>query len=240
MQATATLITATAPTAAAANVVQNAPASQPQTSAFAVLEAERVQWEQGVYRTSNLALYALLEKCYVLATIKDKDLVMQRNAELVEFYAARGYQYKKDAPPANRIVKAVFGGVDRRRLSTYALVLRAADKAGVKGDNLAQWIEDCGGIQEIKLQQSPSYVKPAERVKQATSQLAALPTLANVKTEALSKLADGERVHDTCVLVAEQNADGSFDIKAVVRSAVATNAALVAVYGEQKKAAEGK
>lgn len=234
---------AIAPTAIAtqhAAVVQNDAANEPKLTGFALLEAERVTWEQGVYRTSNLALYALLAKCYALATLDDKDLVKKRNAELEAFYKERGYQYKKDAPPASRIVKAVFGGVDRRRLCTYSLVLRAAQKASVQSSDLAQWIEDEGGIQEIKLKQSPNYVKPADKAKHANTQLSALPSLANVKTEALSKFADGEHMYETCVLIAEQNADGSFDIKAVVRSGAALTAALGTVYSEHKKAAQGK
>lgn len=38
-----------------------------------------------------------------------------------------------------------------------------------------------------------------------------------------------------CVLLAEQMADGSFDIKAVVRSTGVINAAYVAVYSQQNK-----
>ena len=154
---------------------------------------------------------------------------MQRNAELVEFYAARGYQYKKDAPPANRIVKAVFGGVDRRRLSTYALVLRAADKAGVKGDNLAQWIEERGGVQEVKLSRSATYVSPKAKAAKAKSTLSALPNLAIAKDK-LAELADADFVGGECVLLAEQQADGSFHIKALTRSGTAVTAALTALY----------
>lgn len=225
--------------AASPAVVQNHNSSKPALTGFAQLEAERVTWEQGVYRTSNLALYALLAKCYVLATLTDKDLVKKRNAELEAFYRERGYQYKKDAPPASRVVKAVFGPIARSRLSTYSIVLRAAQKEGVQSDDLAQWIEAQGGIQAIKLKQSPNFVKPADKAKHANTQLSALPSLANVKTEALAKFADGDFVGESCVLIAEQNADGSFDIKAVVRSGGALTAALGSVYSEQKKAAQG-
>lgn len=145
----------------------------------------------------------------------------------------------QEHPPASRVVKAVFGPIARSRLSTYSIVLRSAQKEGVQSDDLAQWIEAQGGVQAIKLKQSPNFVKPADKAKHANTQLSVLPSLANVKTEALAKFADGDFVGESCVLIAEQNADGSFDIKAVVRSGAALTAALGSVYSEQKKAAQG-
>jgi hypothetical protein len=53
----------------------------------------------------------------------------------------------------------------------------------------------------------------------------------------LSQLADGDFAGDECVLLAEQQTDGSFHIKALTRSSTAVNAALTALYSEQQKAA---
>jgi hypothetical protein len=41
--------------------------AQPLTKVLADLETERETWEQGAYRTSNLALYAVLAKCLAIA-----------------------------------------------------------------------------------------------------------------------------------------------------------------------------
>jgi hypothetical protein len=67
--------------------------------------------------------------------------------------------------------------VDRRRLSTYSLVLREAIKQKVLATQLAEWIEQNGGIQEIRLSQSAngsmrevmSRVKRLARRKQSAS-----------------------------------------------------------------------
>ena len=211
--------------------------AQPLTKVLADLETERVTWEEGVYRTSNQALYAVLAKCLAIAQADTPELAKQRNAGLEAFYKLRGYSYKKDAPPATRVVKAVFGNVDRRRLSTYSLVLREAIKQKVLAMQLPEWIEQNCGIQEIRLSQSATFVKPAAKVELARQSFDTLPELASVKSEALSLLADGETLGEYCVLVAEQTADGSFVVRGLTRAGGAVNAAFTAMYAEQKKAA---
>lgn len=211
--------------------------AQPLTKVLADLETERETWEQGVYRTSNLALYAVLAKCLAIAQADTPELAKQRNAGLEAFYKLRGYSYKKDAPPATRVVKAVFGNVDRRRLSTYSLVLREAIKKRVQATQLAEWIEQNGGIQEIRLSQSATFIKPAVKVEQARQTFDTLPELATVKSEALSLLADGDFMGDCCLLIAEQAANGSFVVRGFTRAGGAVNAAFAALYAEQKKAA---
>ena len=212
-------------------------ANKPLLQVLTQLETERVTWEEGVYRTSNQALYALLAKCLLIAQADTPELAKQRNAELEAFYKLRGYTYKKDAPPATRVVKAVFGAVDRRRLSTYSLVLREAIKQKVLATQLADWIEQNGGIQEIRLSQSATFVKPAAKVEMARQAFDTLPELASVKTEALSQFADGDFLGECCVLVAEQAANGSFIVRGFTRAGGAVNAAFAALYAEQKKAA---
>ena len=201
------------------------------------LETDRIAWEDGVYRTSNQALYAVLAKCLAIAQADTPEQAKQRNSELEAFYKQRGYFYKKDAPVATRVVKAVFGTVDRRRLSTYSLVLREAIKQKVLASNLAEWIENKGGIQEIRLSQSATFVKSAAKVEIAKEQFDTLPELASVKSDALSHFADADFLGECCVLIAEQAANGSFSVRGLTRADGAVNAAFAALYAQQKKAA---
>ena len=135
-----------------------------------------------------------------------------------------------------RIVKSVFGEVDRRRVSTYSLVLREAQRQGVLPSKLAEWIEEFGGIQEIRLSKSATYVSPKSKAELARDKVAAMPNLAVVKTEALSLKADAEFVGEECLLLAEQQADGSFFINHVVRNSTALTAALTSLYSAQAAA----
>jgi hypothetical protein len=218
-------------------IISTPTATQPLTQVLADLETQRVIWEEGVYRTSNQALYALLAHCLAIAQADTPELAKQRNAALEVFYKQRGYFYKKDAPPATRVVKAVFGAVDRRRISTYSLVLRQAIKEKVLAINLPEWIESKGGIQEIRLSQSATFVKPATKVEIGKQQFDTLPELATASSEALSKLADGDFLGECCVLIAQQAANGSFVVRGLTRASGALNAAFAALYAEQKKAA---
>ncbi len=98
---------------------------------------------------------------------------------------------------------------------------------------MAGWIENSGGIQEVKLTRSTTYVSPKAKAAKAKSTLSALTNLAIAKSDLLSQLADGDFAGDECVLLAEQQTDGSFHIKALTRSSTAVNAALTALYSEQ-------
>jgi hypothetical protein len=210
------------------NVVVNA------TKLLAGMEAKRITWEQGAYRTSNLELYNVLAECLLFAGELSVSESKQRSTALEAFFKERGYKYKKDSHIIARVVRAVFGNIDRRRISTYVLVLRQAQKSKVEATQLAQWIEDNNGIQEIKLARSATFISPTGKASIAKADFENLPVLAIAKSEQLSQLADAGFVGEDCVLIAEQLADGGFAIRALVRKEGAVNAAFTALYGDIK------
>jgi hypothetical protein len=122
-------------------------------------------------------------------------------------------------------------------LSTYSLVLREAIKQQVLATNLANWIESKGGIQEIRLSQSATFVKPATKVEIVRQAFDTLPELGTVTSEALSRFADGDFMGECCVLVAGQVANGGFVVRGLTRATGAVTAAFAALYSEHKKAA---
>jgi len=201
---------------------------------LADMEAKRIAWEQGAYRVSNKELYALLADCLLFSGELPVAESKQRSAALETFFKERGYKYKKDSHIIARVVRAMFGDVDRRRISTYVLVLRQAQKSSVESTQLAQWIEDCGGIQEIKLSRSATFVSPTAKASIAKSEFANLPVLAIAKSEQLTLLADAGFLGEECVFIAEQLAGGSFAIRALVRKEGAINAAFTALYSDIK------
>ena len=200
------------------------------------MEASRITWEQGAYRTSNQSLYAVLAEC--LAFCGELTIVeaKQRSAALEAFYKERNYKYKQELPLATRVVRAVFGNIDRRRVSTYSLVLRQAHKSNVPVSDLAAWIEENGGIQEIRLGRSATYVSPKAKAEIAKSLVAGKTSFIGIaKSELLSHVADADFMGEACVLLAEQQADGSFGIRAVLRNEGLVNAAFVALYAKQNE-----
>ena len=121
------------------------------------METKRQQWETTAFRTSNQQLYAVLADCLAYGEALPLADAKQRTKELEEFFKLRGYSVKGDSPLLARVVKAVFGNVDRRRISTYSLVLRTAQKEGISAGKLAEWIEERGGVQEVKLSLTALY-----------------------------------------------------------------------------------
>ena len=217
-----------AQTAGNSNVVVNA------TKLLAGMEAKRISWEQGAYRTSNLELYNVLAECLLFSGELPVGESKQRSSALEGFFKERGYKYKKDSHIIARVVRAVFGNIDRRRISTYVLVLRQAQKSKVEATQLSKWIEDGGGIQEIKLARSATFISPTVKASIAKADFENLPVLAIAKSEQLSQLADAGFVGEDCVLIAEQLADGGFAIRALVRKEGAVNAAFTALYSDIK------
>lgn len=202
------------------------------------MEEQRIKWEDGVYRKSNAALYEVLAECLQFAGDLTTEAAKERTKALEAFYKSRNYKWRKDTPLVSRVVRAVFGDADRRRISTYSLVLRQAQKSNVAYKALAKWIEENGGVQEIKLARSATFVSPKQKAEIAQQSFDSLTTLAEVKTEALSLLADADFVGEDCVLLAQQQADGSFAIRAVLRSGAAVNAAFTALYAQKKTSTE--
>jgi hypothetical protein len=194
------------------------------------MEEERKQWEEGAYKTSNKQLYTILAQCLAFGGVMDIGEARERAKTLEAFYAERNYRYKKDSPLMTRVVRAVFGDIDRRRLSTYSLVLREAQRQNVLPLQLSDWIDANGGIQEIRLSQSATFVGQRERVAVGSVELVKRKNLAVVKTADLEARADAQNVGTACVLLAEQQADGSFAVKELLRGSGVVNAALAALY----------
>jgi hypothetical protein len=200
------------------------------------IEANRITWEQGAYKTSNQALYAVLADCLAYCGELTLEQAKIRSETLEKFFKDRNYAYKKELPLATRVVRAVFGNIDRRRVSTYSLVLRQAQKSKVAIADLATWIEENGGIQEIRLARSTTYISPKAKAEIAKN-LAAGNTsfIGFARSELLSHIADADFMGDACVLLAEQQPDGSFGIRAVLRNEGLVNAAYTALYSKQQE-----
>ena len=202
---------------------------------LSAMEENRIAWQDGPYKTSNRIKYMILEKCRQFCGELPISESKMRSKALEEFYKARGYKYKHDAPLATRVVRAVFGLDDRRRVATYSTVIRQAQKENVPYGTMVDWIEAKGGVQEISLSKSATYVSPSNKAKHSRDTYEELPILHLAKSEALSLQADSSHVGNNCVLLAQQQEDGGFAIRAVIRSDGAVNACFTALYSDLKK-----
>ena len=201
-------------------------------SAIKRLVSDREDWEKSVYRTSNQALYSILRNCYAIdwAMKGNESAAKQRREGLADVAKEFGYSFRESTPTITKIVKCVFGNVKRSRICTYSLVLREAKKQNKAIAGIPQFIEESGGVEQIRLSKSVGY-KTAKQKADLARQSATSSLLGVASGKALSELADGNFVDKQCVLLATQQADGSFAVNAVVRAQAALTAALVGYYG---------
>jgi len=201
------------------------------------LEEERMAWEAGAHRTSNQQLYDILSECLAFCGELMISEAKKRSAALEKFHKERGYPYRNETPLATRVVRAVFGNVNRRRISTYSLVIRQAQKSKILPTALAEWIESQGGLQEVRMSKSATFTSPAQKVEMGKEYFEDAEDLGLVKSESLSMLADANKVGEPCLLFAEQQDDGGFAIRAVLRQDGLVKAAYQSLYSQLKEEA---
>ena len=203
------------------------------------LVAARKAWEVGAYVASNNELYAILGKCYAFyfdLRGNDKDSKAAR-AELDDLMCKTGYSFKQDTHMLNKLVKFVFGSVDRRRVSTYALVLRAALAYEIKVDGIPAFISNEGGVEQIRRRKSGTAMSPKQKAELGKQTVSA-NNLAVISSPALLALAGDASEGDDLVAVVTMQADGSFVVRALVNNKSVVSAALVCAYSKSKSVVE--
>ena len=212
-------------------------------SAAAVLNdliAEKDAWFSNAYKTSNDQLYALLAKCYGLylqlqgAT---EDAAKLRK-ELAAYVSEKYPSLPKSSHTLSKIVKCVFGA-DRRRVSAYSIVLRTALAKQLKAEEIANFIRESGGVEEVRLSKSPNAMTVKQKAEAGASTLANT-TIVNVTAPAFKEALDAGNIGKPVVLIGTWNADGSISVHSFSNSAGAVNAALVVQFAQVKSATEAK
>ena len=229
-------------TVAKTAIENTTPVKSNQTTYGAIeqLATERKAWQEGAFRTSNDQLYGILKNCLKLYNdmCGDKDAAKLLRETLAKYISENKIAVKDSAHTMTKIVRCVFGN-DRRRVSAYSIVLRAALVADISVDDLPEYIRSNGGVEEVRLAKSPNYVSPKAKAQVATNWLSDV-NLAVVKSDALSIKLDGANVGSQHVLIVTQQADGTLIANAFVSSQSVITSALASVYSANKsqKAAE--
>lgn len=215
------------------------------TNFVSALANARKQWQQNAYTKSNNELYKLLADCYAnyLAMCGDSAKAKELREQLEAYVTANKLVFKKGTHNLVKIVKCVFGDTDKRRISTYGIVLRTALAKGLKAKDVVAFIKDSGGVQEIKLARGNALTTKAKA--EAVQTVVAKKTLAEIVSTKIAESLDASKVGQQVVFVATQKANGKFVINAVTNSTGAVNTTLAACYSANKakvtnKKAEGK
>jgi len=111
------------------------------------ISAARAAWEEGTLKASNDELYAILERCYaVFAEMKD-DTAKRRalNALLTD----RNMKPRTSTSLGLKVIRYVFGKEGNREMA-YSRVLTIAYDLKSEEQTLTSYIEECGGVEEVR------------------------------------------------------------------------------------------
>jgi hypothetical protein len=205
------------------------------TNYVSKLVSTRIEWENNAYRKSNEQLYALLAECFSMYTAMclDNDRAKQLRKDLNDYIESNKLTFKKSTHTLVRIVRCVFGEADKRRISTYGIVLRSAFSQQIESTKLVDFIKQYGGVQEIKLAKTNALSVKAK----AEVALTSLDTevIAEIENKAVATKLDASKIGQRVIFIAKQLSNGKFVINGAVNSEGAVNTAMAAYYSANKE-----
>ena len=207
------------------------------TARIKALVDDRKAWEHCAYVKSNEQLYAVLGDCYALyfdLRGADKETKAAR-AELDELCKQKGYRFNEGTHVLTKLVKYVFDGIDRRRVSAYSLVLREALAQETKVGGISAFINNNGGVEEIRRSKSKTAKTPAQKAELG-KQAVANNKLAVINDAALTMLVQHAEISagDDLVAILTQQSDGTFVVRHLVFNKSVLNAARACAYSSTK------
>ncbi len=194
---------------------------------IANLIAERKHWETNEFASSNKRKYQILQSCYVLykdmVGITAEKLALKRafNKHCEEL----GLEFKDSTHLMVRVVTAVFGNQDRRRVSSYAKALRIAAEKNIGSMDIPKFLSDAGGVEEVRREGKTVRVNIKEKAKVGLTLMQG-KTLAQAQSDALNAEFDEAAYDGAALLMSTREVDGSFHIKYVLQNGVLITSAL--------------
>jgi len=218
-------------------------------------------WYNIEYTNSNTKLYSVFAKLYKLyeTCTSTTDANTQKANWLKKQCENKEVKFSKKKPTIqNLLINFAFfvEGLDyakqQKRISSYVRVFTTATAIDdVRANNIASWIADNGGIENIRQKTSPSATTKEVRIKEGNSFLNRFETIASVSNNKTIEYAN-EKTNEVVLLVGILQADGSVAIKhtifkeengSTIKGSTAINTALCNVYSktkEEEKAAAKK
>jgi len=185
------------------------------------LSSKCAEWEGGVFKTANEALYGLLAECkdiYDVQFLNASDEVkVALRKELIKRLIAAGLRVVKSTTTLQLLVRYTFKS-DRRRAHVYAYVLRAAVSDNIAGDQLADYIRAAGGIEEIRGKQVLSEQALKKRAEVAAAVGGVMAEIERNAARPLGVIAApvGEDLGKFCVVLGMPNGDGTISLVSVL------------------------
>jgi hypothetical protein len=118
-------------------------------------------------------------------------------------------------------------------VSAYSLVLREALAKKLEAGEIAAFIANSGGVEEVRRSKSTTAKTPAQKAALGKAAVADAQ-LAVISSDKVAEKIDLANVGNDLVAIVTQQADGSLIVRALVNSATVLNAALACAYSENK------
>jgi hypothetical protein len=163
----------------------------------------------------------------------DNDRAKQLRKDLNDYIESNKLTFKKSTHTLVRIVRCVFGEADKRRISTYGIVLRSAFSQQIESTKLVDYIKQFGGVQEIKLAKTNTLSVKA-KAQVAVSSLDT-QVIAEIENKDVATKLDASKIGQRVIFIAKQLANGKFVINGAVNSEGAVNTAMAAYYSANKE-----
>lgn len=209
---------------------------------------DRKSWEENEYAASRKRLYQLLTQCYeYYITMKlgaNKEIRGEYKKALKDFCDQRGYNFKKSTHDMNVVVSAIFNGSTRSRVSAYAQALRVALTSGavnaegqaqpINAIDLADWIEERGGVEEIRTGSKNAGLTHSEQAEIAAKVLDEQAAIGSLKADFKTFGVDSNDSDKQMVLVVTYRNSGEFEINALVKDNSAVKEALACYFKANK------
>jgi hypothetical protein len=148
-----------------------------------------------------------------------------------QFIKTRAYTFMPSTHDMTRVVKCVFG-VDRRRVSAYSIALREALRQAVTAVDLVAFIEQNGGVEQIRLGGTKA-LSVTKRAANAQQEVLGFD-LGMLKFDPVLFAGNADWVDQQVVIVATYLPTGEFQANAVIKHSGAVNSALAAYYSQQQ------
>ena len=199
-----------------------------------------------MYTLIGKELYKLYETC-----TSTTDANTQKANWLKKQCENKGVKFSKKKPTIqNLLINFAFfvEGLDyanqQKRISSYVRVFTTATATDdVRANNIANWIADNGGIENIRQKTSPSAITKEMRIKEGNSFLNRFETIANVTNEKTTQYAS-TKTEEVVLLVGVLQADGSVAVKhtifkeeddSTIKGTTVINTALCNVYSKHNE-----
>ena len=201
------------------------------------MEQANQNWEVTELAASNKRKYAIMTDAYsyylTMKTDSNKETRAKYLADLEKFIEQRKYVFSPTSHDMTRVIKCVFG-MDRRRVSAYSIALREALRQTVTAKDLTTFIEQNGGVEQIRMGGTKPLSAKVRAGKVKDEVIGA--ELGMIKFDARFVHADADWADKQVVIVATYLPTGEFQANAVIRHDTAVNAALAAYYTKQQAA----